>query len=268
MVENKQQKVLARTIWHHNDSSGDIGYRYVFSNVSGADLHLSNRWGQPLPVFIGNHYGDSICYTYHNIYDSLNKSVFKWVYEGKSFFYEISPTGDFQLSSPECNKPGRNILTLWPDTANVIVWHNLNIDKGFITFYQAIENYHYPYYNKQRVDSFTYNLKTFCTVDERIDEHKMRQELYEKYIKIKVTPNPFIDKFELTMQSGPMGFMIQSAQKTIRFYDDKGKTLLEQFLIADQPTSFSFPNIKPGTILRYSITWDDFELTGKISKML
>ncbi len=63
-----------------------------------------------------------------------------------------------------------------------------------------------------------------------------------------------------------MTWSLPKSPLTLRFYDDQGNTLLSQPFEINKTYTFSFPEILPGKIIYYRITWEDYIISGQVLK--
>lgn len=263
-----QGPVMARYIRHYYDSEGGAEERYVFTKKSNDDIVIYSRNGLPLREYRSEPPRDSAGYVSREITDSAVITAMTFTWQNKVYRIEIDPTGEIRINGPECSKPGKNMKSLWPDTVNLAIWYSLEKRVGLLTVYSAVESPKYPYYYSSTKDSVVYMLNAFCkagSIGNKVDA-AANQALFNRLVRVNINPNPFTDKFELTLRCDKIGFMLQNEEKIIHFYDDKGQLLLEKVIDLDKPEVFAFPLVKTGTVISYDITWGVYKISGKVAK--
>jgi hypothetical protein len=117
------------------------------------------------------------------------------------------------------------------------------------------------------LDSLVFKFSEICSSAEINEEKKGMQALYEKYLHVLVTPNPYTENFELTLKNEKLPpWLFPKSPMSIDFYDDKGNPILTQAFEIDKTYTFSLPGILPGKTVYYQIKWDDYMLSGQVLK--
>jgi hypothetical protein len=180
--------------------------------------------------------------------------------------YFIHTSGDVEILSAGCQKPKFNVKEKYGDSQSVVLWDKLNKENGVFTFYWAISSDTFPYYKKKQVDSVSYDLKQFCSDAEKAEQKKMWQELMEKNVEVKISPNPFTEEFECTVSVKSLEGMFKREAFYLGFYNDQGEQLNSRQIELDQPYIFAFPDIKAGKTIYYKVSWSDYKVGGQVLK--
>jgi hypothetical protein len=257
-----------RMIAHYNDSCGDLCSRFVFSSLPCDSIRLKNKAGKLLPLIKAGTRYDSACFTCEEFL--LNSAIINTVsFSNTDYFYQIYVNGELTIHNSKCSKLPVNLLTGYPDSGkSIVLWNKLDYKTGRFTFYRAIEAYLPPYYNAGRVDSFSYDLRHFCTSDEKDEERQNWQKFYDKTVIVKTTPNPFEESFEFTLTTESFaGGLLKPHEITLTFYDDKSSPLISKIIELQKSYVFTFPDIMHGKTIYYRVKWSDYAIGGQMVKI-
>ena len=254
------------------DSGEALRSFLVFTALPCDSVEFINRKGKRMLKAGEDKTQDSSCFSCDALSTEEgrgNKILNLLEFEGIAYHFWINMNGEIVVQNPYCQKGIINIRGKWKDSIPVVTWHEIKKDSGTLVFYAAEEQYAYPYYKKENMDSFRFDLRNFCSTDESNEEKKSNQEYFESTMKIQVTPNPFKDDFGLILHKDPIGifdYECPGARLTISFYDDKGNLLISKPIEPEEHYTFSFPEIAPGKTVFYRITWEDYTLSGQVLK--
>lgn len=267
MEEISQPMVYGNIITHYNDSSGVLKRRFVFTGESCDKRVVQDQYGKKLKRIDGLKEGDSFaCYTCFDI-DNPKTSMIHTIDYKFGFSYEIdfSKCG-FRMFGSYCSKAEIILRQRFADSIPLVFWNKLDKDKGKLIFYMAEDNAAYPYHVSSTLDSIVYDLNSFCSMSEIMEEKDNWRSLLDRYVKVNISPNPFIESFEMSLSADNIEIFVAPIGKTLSFYDEMGNLLKSQQIVLDQVYTFSFPEVKSGKTIYYKITWPDYELSGQIRK--
>ncbi len=109
-------------------------------------------------------------------------------------------------------------------------------------------------------------LNDICSKEEMEEQKKSIQSLYEKYTKIEINPNPFVETFSFKMVANFMAYSFVGKTIKLKFMDESGQVYLERTIEEGKQYEFSLPDYPKGKIVFYTITWDDYKLSGQLMK--
>lgn len=266
VAEMPETKVYANFVRHQNDTCGDLCRRIVFTHLPCSARKHTGKNGKLLPQLTEGEQSDSACFTCKEQTD-VKMAILQGIAYKMGFSYTIYfRNTEFMMAGPYCSKAAFNLRARFGDTVPFVFWGKLNEKTGRQVFYTARDSAAYPYYVPSTLDSMVYDLNHFCTDDEMNEERKFEQELIDKYFKVHVTPNPFAETFELTLNVEKLQYMVYNQVLNIAFYDGSGNTLHTQTIEANKPYTFTIPGLKSGSILHYKITWSDYVISGQLMK--
>ncbi len=273
-VENPQAVVnseiqlrpdIGRIIKQNNDSSGALSWRVVWSQKSCDSVILKSKSGKPLPKQT-EYNKDSANFTCNEIADTNGEYKYDIEFGGKIFWLFVSAHRAYTLSSKDCYAMSVDYKHSEWDSMEIVFWKKLDQTSGILTCYIARSKDDFPYFDSSKVDSFTYNLKKFCSQEEADENKKFWQSVITENVAVKINPNPFKEGFELTLDCQNICHMLMGTEQLLSLYDDQGNLLLSQTIERNKAYNFSFPEIKSGSIIHYRITWLEFVLGGQVMK--
>jgi|GEM_PF-3382172 len=266
VAEMPEIKVYANFVNHQNDTCGDLCRRIVFTHLPCSARKHTGKNGKLLPQLSEGEESDSACFTCK---DQINEQavLFQGIPYKMGFSYMLSMrNAELEMDYAYCSKVSLNLRARFGDSVPFVFWGKLNEKTGRQVFYTARDSTAYPYFVPSTLDSLVYDLSQNCSDDEKSEERKGFQAVIDRYLKVDVTPNPFAESFELTLNAEEAQFVVRNQVLNIAFYDGSGNTLHTQTIEADKPYTFTIPGLKSGSILHYKITWSDYVISGQILK--
>ena len=186
---------------------------------------------------------------------------------GGNIFMSVLPNGDIGLASRACSKFFFSPVNRWKDSIPVVMWTQNDTVIHKLKLYYGELQIKPPYYKMPLLDSIVVDYPAFCSRADLKEERMNMQSLYDKNLKIEVTPNPFIESFNLQVNSGRLkNSQYLSTPMTINFYDENGNSLLSQIIEADISYTFSFAEVPKGKMVYYRINIGDYFLGGEVLK--
>lgn len=174
---------------------------------------------------------------------------------------------NISLASGACSKFMFSPIDKWKDSIPVIMWTEIDTTRNKLKLCYAELQLKWPYHKRPLLDSLIYNYPGFCSKEDLEEEQRSMQAIYEKNLKVEVSPNPFTESFNLELRSGRMkNSTYLSSPMTISFYDEQGNVLFSQPIEVDQPYTFSFPELPKGKTVYYRINIGDYSLSGQVLK--
>jgi hypothetical protein len=260
-------EVHMRVIVHKKDTALRAGTRYVFSRIPCDSVRLTDARGKIMPMKTESTDTNKLFYYCDELDKKAGMMVPGLTYKNENISMTIYMDGSINLNTARCGKYLYRVIEKWGDSIPVVVWTEVHEKTGSLHIYLAEESYTYPYYKDTTLDSLVFKFSEICSAADIKEEKKSLQAFYEKYLRVKVTPNPYTENFELILKNEKMPpWLVPTSPMNIGFFDDRGNPLLTQPIEIDKTYIFSLPDILPGKTIYYRITWDDYIISGQILK--
>ncbi len=255
-----------KSVSNHSDTFSRANVRFVFSPGTCEELNLRNAKGDSVPVDnTGKARDQPHCYcsefTDHNVVMRFSEP-----YKGKTLYVDMRPDGSIMLKADECQKFLYKVNQKWGDTIPSVIWQETHQATGMFYIFIAEHSSVYPYYKPGTLDSFAFDLNAFCSASESEEERKNNQELFEKFLRVHITPNPFSENFEMTIFLEKIRHLFTEAPVILTFYDDTGNELQSQPVEYEKTYTFRFPDTEKGKMLYYKIRSEYYTIGGKVLK--
>lgn len=269
LEQPETKTVYAVVLRHYNDSCGQLCNRVVFTKIPCEKRRYINSKGKVLKAMQTEADRDSLCVSCSDM-DNPKAVMMEPVAYGNAYEYSLMTyysRAEISISGPGCTKPVIELRDSLNDPTDYVSWQRLDKQKGLLVLYKAKDTAVFPYYVPHTLDSFVYNLKQFCTDAERLENKQGMQKLAEKYCRAEINPNPFQESIEFTLINEQWTWLTSGKSIELVFLDLNGNTISRSLIEANKPYTFSFPDLKSGSLLFYKISWDEYLLSGQIKKM-
>jgi hypothetical protein len=201
---------------------------------------------------------------------SSNSVIFDWInYRNQNYAYTIHPNGIIDVSGPYCQKLAFDLMSKDSLKSDRIMWVGKDTNNGRMILFEAEMMDTFPFFKLETLDSNSFDLNNFCT-EEDLEMHiPDMNQFINKYVTVEVTPNPFVETFNLEIKCSELMIWIWKMyreEKRLTIKDSKGNVLVNQIAELDTPYEFRLDNVAKGEILFYSITWSNYVVQGKVMK--
>lgn len=245
----------------------EFGYKRYFLMVTRFDqnldsLKLSSALGKGIKLFDENLEPDS-CPKIMNM-QKVNLLIPTKIH-GEDYCYLFGGQGMIIYQNPYCSKQ--------EDLAN-----QDSFECDFMVFDLEIDTITAELNIWRSIDSIGWwrdsipwrkiKLREICSREEIEEQKKFIQALYEKHTEVDVSPNPFKESFKFKMKANFMSYSFVGKTIMLKFMDENGKVYLERQIEEGMEYEFSLPEFPKGKIVYYTISWEDYQLSGQFMKSI
>lgn len=183
--------------------------------------------------------------------------------KGKNYTCMFGRDGVISYQNPYCSKQ-ENLADMDSFPCKYMVFElKLDTIKVELNIWKSIDSIAWT---RDSTPWRTIGLNDICSKEEIEEDKKFMQQLYQKYAKIEINPNPFVDEFTFRLSMEKMSWSLSNRTIAVKFMDDAGKVYLEQTIVYDTIYTFSLPDFPKGKIVFYTLSWDDYMLSGQFMK--
>lgn len=240
-------------------SKDESVYYYTAKDIDS--IVFNDTIGRPIRFYSSSLHFDSC----HSALSLDHSALMKSAKFGRTEVnYMVYGEGKLMILAKGCQKDIELVREDSVNTPDFLLKLSIDsVDRKFI-IQKSLDSFQYPFVRWSEKDNITIDLIDFCSQEELDEEKQSWQSMFEKNTEVLINPNPFIEEFTFQMYCPKIASFLRNTEIKLTFFDKNGNELKSQQIDPNKEYLIQLPQAPKGQTVIYTITWQEYKLSGNI----